>query len=179
MPPGSSYSVLVWFAPGFRGWASGDEASIRRGVAAGARDVEFALKKADAGSMGFPMPAAPDGPRGDARGDAPDPAPAHGRRDGARPRAGDGRLNGAPQRTLKSLTAPSKVSGPESGTRSPPSAEAENKPAHAETRDRRDEEDPLGVGSPLDELVGGVRDEVVEEGRREADLTQDVSPCET
>jgi protocatechuate 3,4-dioxygenase beta subunit len=61
VPPGASYSVLVWFAPGFRGWSTGDEASIHRGVAAGARDVEFALKKAEAGANPFPMPPRPAG----------------------------------------------------------------------------------------------------------------------
>lgn len=56
VPAGPGYSVLVWFAPGYRGWAQGEETAIVRGVAPGARDVELTLKKAAEGETPFPMP---------------------------------------------------------------------------------------------------------------------------
>ncbi len=61
VPPGVPYTVLVWFAPGYRGFGTGDEAAIKRGTAAGSHDVEFALKKQE-GPGGFPMPTPPPRP---------------------------------------------------------------------------------------------------------------------
>ena len=59
VPPGTTYSVLVWFAQGYKGFSSGDEAAIKRGVSPGAHDVDLVLKKAEAGDMGFPRPPMP------------------------------------------------------------------------------------------------------------------------
>ena len=54
IPPGSAYTVLVWFAPGYKGYGQGeDPKAIVRGIATGARDVEFTLTKQEAG-QGFP-----------------------------------------------------------------------------------------------------------------------------
>lgn len=61
VPPGSTYSVLVWFAPGYRGYAQQDEGAIKRAVATGSRDVELTLKKMAEGEAPFPM--GPGGPR--------------------------------------------------------------------------------------------------------------------
>jgi len=64
VPPGAPYSVVVWFAPGHLGYAQGHERAIRRGVQAGARDVELVLAKApsvDASAFPRPPPPAPAG----------------------------------------------------------------------------------------------------------------------
>lgn len=43
IPPGT-YSVVVWFAPGYQAWARGNSPkAIRRGVSSSATDVEFRL----------------------------------------------------------------------------------------------------------------------------------------
>jgi protocatechuate 3,4-dioxygenase beta subunit len=74
VPPGTSYSVVVWRAPGHLGWMQGHEGAIRRGVAPGTRDVELRLTKADpsAAGPGFPMPT---GTRPPPPAPAPPPAP--------------------------------------------------------------------------------------------------------
>jgi hypothetical protein len=61
VPPGSTYSVLVWFAQGYRGYAQQDDGAIKRAVATGSRDVELTLKKMAEGEAPFPM--GPVGPR--------------------------------------------------------------------------------------------------------------------
>ena len=83
VPPGTTYSVLVWFAQGYKGFASGDETAIKRGVTPGTHDVELILKKADpadpSGFGGIPAPRPPTGtprppvstPTGPAMGSAP------------------------------------------------------------------------------------------------------------
>jgi hypothetical protein len=73
VPPGPTYSVVVGMAPGFRGWwgPQSDDAAIRRGVAAGARDVEFVLKKAapvDFGNLPVPRPPTVPPPPGPGSG---------------------------------------------------------------------------------------------------------------
>jgi hypothetical protein len=81
VPPGKAYSVVVWFAPGYRGYGQGDDAAIRRAVDAGAKDVEIVVKKLPEGEDGFgggrprdlPRPVAPV-PSGSGRAPAP-PAP--------------------------------------------------------------------------------------------------------
>jgi protocatechuate 3,4-dioxygenase beta subunit len=72
VPPGTSYSVVVWRAPGYRGWMQQDEGAIRRGVAPGSTDVELKLAKADPnpGAAGFPVPGGPRPPTA-----PPPPAP--------------------------------------------------------------------------------------------------------
>ena len=62
VPPGTSYSIVVWRAPGYRGWMQQDEGAIRRGVAPGSTDVELKLTKADPAAPGFPIPTAPRPP---------------------------------------------------------------------------------------------------------------------
>ena len=78
VPPGTSYSVLVWFAPGYRGYAQGEDSAIRRGVAPGSKDVEIVLKKMPEGENPFPFPA-PSAPRAPDGGMAlPAPPPGTG-----------------------------------------------------------------------------------------------------
>jgi uncharacterized GH25 family protein len=78
VPPGTTYSVVVWRAPGFKGWMQGDESAIRRGVAPGSTDVELKLAKADpvSAAPGFPVPTAPRPPTVP----PPPPAPVPGMR---------------------------------------------------------------------------------------------------
>jgi protocatechuate 3,4-dioxygenase beta subunit len=53
VPPGT-YSIYVWFAPGFRGATAGSEAAIRDNqVVPGANDIEFRLERAPAGENPF------------------------------------------------------------------------------------------------------------------------------
>jgi len=59
IPSAGAYSVLVWFAPGYRGYVQQDDGAIKRGVATGSRDVEITLKKAAEGETPFPMGAGP------------------------------------------------------------------------------------------------------------------------
>ena len=48
IPPGSGYTVLVWFATGYKGFGMNeDPKAIVRGVGTGTRDVEFKLAKQD------------------------------------------------------------------------------------------------------------------------------------
>lgn len=56
IPPGTTYTVLVWFAQGYKGYAMNEEGkAIVRGVATGTRDVEFSLPKQDPNAAGFPF----------------------------------------------------------------------------------------------------------------------------
>ena len=64
VPTGPSYTVVVYFAPGYRGFAQGDEGAVKRGVPTGTRDVELVLKVAPAGESPFPMPRPPAGTGG-------------------------------------------------------------------------------------------------------------------
>ncbi len=76
IPPGSAYTVLVWFAPGYKGYGQGeDPKAIQRGIATGARDVEFTLTKQEAG-QGFP--GFPGGGTGGPRPTLPIPTPGMG-----------------------------------------------------------------------------------------------------
>ncbi len=59
IPAAGAYSVLVWFAPGYRGYVQQDDGAIQRGVATGSRDVEITLKKAAEGESPFPMGGGP------------------------------------------------------------------------------------------------------------------------
>ena len=53
IPPGV-YNVVVWFAPGHKGWGRDqEESAIRRGASSAATNVEFRLVAADPGE-GFP-----------------------------------------------------------------------------------------------------------------------------
>jgi protocatechuate 3,4-dioxygenase beta subunit len=74
IPPGPSYTVLVWFANGYRGYAAGDEGAIKRGIPTNARDVEFVLKKMPEGEGQFPMGGMPR-PAGSAAGAGTMPQP--------------------------------------------------------------------------------------------------------
>lgn len=81
IPGAGSYSVLVWFAQGYRGYAQGDEAAIVRGVSTGTRDVELVLKKAVEGESPFGFPAPPAGgtaPAGPGMGGGRPPMPPGG-----------------------------------------------------------------------------------------------------
>jgi hypothetical protein len=73
VPPGTNYSVLVWFAPGYRGFGQGEDSAIRRGVAPGSKDVEIVLKKIPEGENAFPFAPPPARAPG-----APAPAPGTG-----------------------------------------------------------------------------------------------------
>jgi len=56
IPPGTAYTVVVWFAQGYKGYAFNEEAkAIVRGVSTGTRDVEFVLPKQDPNAGGFPF----------------------------------------------------------------------------------------------------------------------------
>ncbi len=90
VPPGTTYSVLVWFAPGYRGYAQQDEGAIQRAVATGARDVEITLKKMAEGEAPFPM-----GPGGPRPAGTP-PGMGGGRTPVAPPTGGPGMGGGAP-----------------------------------------------------------------------------------
>ena len=74
VPPGTSYSVVVWFAQGYRSFSMGDDTAIKRGVTPGTHDVELILKKLDpndaSGFGGFPVPRPAPRP--------PSPVPAMG-----------------------------------------------------------------------------------------------------
>ncbi len=60
VPSGATYAVLVYFARGYRGWAQGDDAAMKRDISPGARDLEFKLNKAPEpsgpGVGPFPLP---------------------------------------------------------------------------------------------------------------------------
>lgn len=81
IPPGSTYTVVVWFAPGYRGFGQGEETAIKRGVGTGSRDTELVLKKAEAGEFGMPgipRPPGTGGTPGMGGGVVPIPAPGMG-----------------------------------------------------------------------------------------------------
>ncbi len=83
VPPGSTYTVVVWFAPGYRGFGQGDESAIKRGVGTGSRDTELVLKKSEVGDFGMPGMPRPPGTGGPGMGGAmppiaPPPPPAPG-----------------------------------------------------------------------------------------------------
>ncbi len=78
IPPGSTYTVVVWFAPGYRGFGQGDEAAIKRGVGTGSHDTELVLKKAEAGDFGMPGTPRPPGTGGAGMGGGVMPLPPAG-----------------------------------------------------------------------------------------------------
>ncbi len=61
--PGSGYTVVVWFAMGYKGYSiNSDAKAIVRGVSSNTRDVEFTLDKQDPAAAGaFPFPGAGGG----------------------------------------------------------------------------------------------------------------------
>lgn len=65
IPPGGSFSVVVWFAQGYRGFGQGDDSAIKRAVPSGTKDVEMVLKKMPEGTpSGFPGMPRPSGSTG-------------------------------------------------------------------------------------------------------------------
>jgi hypothetical protein len=119
VPPGSTYSVLVWFAQGYRGYAQQDEGAIKRANPTGARHRRRSRRRRRRGPV-------PDGTRGPAAGghgsardgrrsDAGPPGngrSGHGRRHAAGP--GDELTRGPvrPAPRERRLRAPGAPSGP-------------------------------------------------------------------
>ncbi len=74
VPPGT-WNVIVYFAPGYVGYAGGqDESAIRRDVPSSSKTVEFRLKTAETG--GFPGPGGPRPPRAAPAGNGSGTTPA-------------------------------------------------------------------------------------------------------